>query len=272
MTKRITSGQARGAEQMSTMKNVAATIPAVVRASSDAASTVSRKAHSIGAGIVHLMTAGILATLLTFILPAPAAADPLGFTRVTCSGVPFTAPVTQSQSCVGTEGDAATANLGGPSARASGSALDGTYTEDEVDLRYGATAQTSYDFLAVAPENFDPFTKVPVKIDAFLSTGATATEGDFLYDTFSKATLLVNSDPLTYLAAGACSGYPCGGPATLDVSEVVGIYPSLLNEVTLTATVELDSLFASFRPCLRRPLHTNRSSFPGRPPRIFIGL
>ena len=237
------------------MKNTTEMVPAAPRASSNATSTVSGLADSIGAGILHLMTAGILATLLTLFLAAPASADGLpGFTRVLCSGAGFIGPVNHSQSCAGTQGDSATADLSGTSARAAGTALDGTYDEDEGDHNYGATAETNYYFVVVAPENFDPFTKVPVEINAFLTTGTTATEGDFLDHTFAEANLLVRTDSLTYLGVGACSGFPCDEPAaTVDVGETVGIYPFLENEVTLTATVEFSSLFQSSASALADP-------------------
>ena len=203
---------------------------------------------------MQLMTGGILVAFSTLILTAPAKADGFeGFTRVLCSGAGVMGPVNHSQSCAGTQGDAATADLTGTSARAAGTALDGTYDENETDFRYGAFAQTSYYFLVVPPGNYDPNVKVPVRIDAFLTTGATATDGDFLYDTFSQANLLVTTDPITDLASAACSGYPCGGPATVDVSVVVDLYELLWNEVTLTARVELDSLFQSSASAVADP-------------------
>jgi hypothetical protein len=69
------------------MNNNTAMVPVTLGASSNAISTISRLADSIGAGIMQLMTAGILGTLATFILAAPAIADPPpGFTFVRCSG------------------------------------------------------------------------------------------------------------------------------------------------------------------------------------------
>ena len=200
---------------------------------------------------MQAIAAGILGA---FIFVVPVHADGLpGFTRVSCSGTPASGPVYQSQSCAGTQGDSATADLSGTSARAAGTALDGTYDEDEVDRRFGASAQTNYYFLVVPPGNYEPGVKVPVRIDAFLTTGATATEGDFLYDTFAQANLLVKTDPVSDFAAGACSGYPCGGSATVDVSVTIDLYELLWNEVSLTALVELDSLFPSSASALADP-------------------
>lgn len=63
------------------------------------------------------------------------------------------------------------------------------------------SATTKYYFVVVAPANFDPFTKVPVAINAFLTTGTTAADGDFLDHTFAEAKLLVRADSPTYLGA-----------------------------------------------------------------------
>ena len=163
------------------MKNNRATVPAMLRADANLASRISHLADSIGAGTTQLMTDAILVLLAAFILAPSASGDGFeGFTRVLCSGAGVMGPVNHSQSCAGTQGDSATADLAGTSARAAGTALDGTYDEDEGDHNYGAFAETNYYFVVLAPANFDPFTKVPVEINAFLTTGTTATEGDFL--------------------------------------------------------------------------------------------
>src|SRR6476661_6341522 len=112
------------------MKNTTAMVPAALPASCNAPSTISRLADSIAAGIMQLMTAGILGTLATFILAAPAAADTIpASTSIQCSGTFLIGPVNHSQSCSGKYGEFAIADVGGTSARAAGTALDGTASD-----------------------------------------------------------------------------------------------------------------------------------------------
>lgn len=240
------------------MKNIASMVPVAMRTSSNAASTISHLADSIGAGFKQLMTAGILGTLATLILAPPATADiPPGFTFVRCTGTPLeTEPVNHSQSCGGTFGDSAAADLSATSARAAGTALDGTYGGDEVgiDLRFGSSAQSNYYFAIIPSGEFDPSVTVPVRIDSFLTAGTTGTEGDFLDHTYGEADLLVRTGNITDLGLVACSGFGCSdGTATVDGSVVVQLYPLAWNEVSLTASVLLDSLFQSSASALADP-------------------
>jgi len=179
------------------MKNIASMVPVAMRISSNATVNVSRLVDSIGAGILRFMAAGILGTLAILSLAAPATADvPPGFTFVRCSGPPTdTEPVNHSQSCTGVYGETATADLSGTSARAAGTVFDGTYPDDETgaDLRGGSFATTSYYFDVLATGNFGPSVLVPVRIDAFLTTGTIGTEGDFLDHSYAEADLGVST-------------------------------------------------------------------------------
>ena len=202
------------------------------------------------------------------ILAVPAIADPIHVsgaptTFVQCSGAAGIGPVIHSQSCTGTAyGESATADLAGASANVAGTTPDGTHEDVEglgdVDFRGGGLAIVNYYFAVVPPQDFDPFLKVPVVISAFLTTGITATEGDFLVHTFGRAAMGVSSDGIGELGKSVCSG-DCSGQivtdpgSTLDGSWTIDLYPVVTNEVFLTAQIELSSLFQSSASALADP-------------------
>src|SRR5258707_9257846 len=235
------------------MKHIKAIVLLPRRTGSNAASNVSRLVDSIGAGFMRLMAAGIVGTLAILSLAAPATADvPRGFTFVRCSGAHTdTGPVNRSQLCTGVYGESANADLSGTSAGAAGTVFDGTYPDDETgpDLRGGSSASTSYFFDVLASGNFDPSVLVPVRIDAFLTTGTVGTEGDFLDHSYAEADLGVSTGFIADLGFMSCSGFTfqgsCDGLATVDASAVVDLFPFSRNEVQLRASITLDSLFQS---------------------------
>lgn len=203
------------------------------------------------------------------ILAVPAIADSVhvsgaATTFVQCSGAAGSGPVIHSQSCTGTAyGESATADLAGASARAAGTTPDGTRRDveglgAEVDFPGGASASVFYYFAVVPPQDFDPFEKVPVIISAFLTTGITATDGDFLVHTFGRAAMGVSSEGIGELGKSVCSG-DCSGQivtdpgSTLDGSWTIDLYPQVTNEVLLSAQIELSSLFQSSASAIADP-------------------
>jgi hypothetical protein len=209
--------------------------------------------------------------VVAVILAVPAIADPIGVhvsgaatTFVQCSGAAGSGPVIHSQSCTGTAyGESATADLAGASARAAGTTPDGTRRDveglgAEVDFPGGASASVFYYFAVVPPQDFDPFVKVPVIVSAFLTTGITATEGDFLVHTFGRAAMGVSSEGIGELGKSVCSG-DCSGQivtdpgSTLDGSWTIDLFPQVTNEVFLSAQIELSSLFQSSASALADP-------------------
>jgi len=127
----------------------------------------------------------------------------------------------------------------------------------------GALATVEYCFAVVPPEDFDPFLKVPVVISAFLTTGITATEGDFLFHNFARAGMSVSSEGIGELGKSICSGDCSGqvvteptnptGPSTLDGSWTIDLFPLVTNQITLFAQISLDSLFQSSASALADP-------------------
>lgn len=192
--------------------------------------------------------------LLAGMVTVPASADPFPLnlpaaeTFVKCSGQTG-AVVSEpySQSCTGTYGESATGDLSGASARAAGTALDGTLNGGG-----GAAAQTSYYFAIVPPAGFDLNVQVPVRIDALLTAGATGTEGDFLDHTYGSAGLLVSTGNITDLGEYVCAGF-CEGPSTINGSWTLDLYALAANEVTLSAAISLHSMLQSSASGLADP-------------------
>lgn len=208
-------------------------------------------------------TIGLLA-LVSGILAVPARANSVpgaATTNVRCSGVIGSDPVTHSQSCTGTYGETMTADLAGASARAAGTTLDGTHQEVEslgdVDFRGGGFATVNYDFGIVAPEDFDLLLKVPVIVSAFLTSGVTSTDGDFLFRSFGAATLGISAGQTGGLGLAVCSGdcaqRPGDGVSTLDGSWTIDLLADATYTVSLSATIGLDSLFQSSASALVDP-------------------
>jgi len=209
---------------------------------------------------------GLLA-LASAMLAVPAMANIVlgaASTIVRCSGVIGSSdPVIHSQSCTGIYGESVTADLGSASARAAGtSPLDGTRRDveglgAEIDFPGGGFATVKYNFGVVAPEDFDPLLKVPVIVSAFLTSGVTSTDGDFLFRTFGDATLGISTGQIGDLGLAVCTGdcaqRPGDGVSTLDGSWTIDLFADTTNNVTLSAQIELSSLFQSSASALVDP-------------------
>lgn len=201
------------------------------------------------------------------ILVVPAVADPVvsgaPTTFVHCSGAAGSGPVIYSQSCAGIYGESATADLADASTRAAGTTpLDGTHHDVEgvgdVDFAGGAAASLQYYFIVAPPQDFDPGVKVPVIISAFLTSGITGTEGDFLVRSFGLASMGVSSEGVPEIGESVCSG-DCsnlpgnGGPSTLDGSWTIDLFPLVTNQVSLSAQIKISSLLQSSASALVDP-------------------
>ena len=209
---------------------------------------------------------GLLA-LGSVILAAPAMANIVlgaATTIVKCSGVISSSdPVIHSQSCTGMYDESVTADLTVASASAAGtSPVDGTRRDveglgAEIDFPGGGFANVKYNFGVVAPEDFDPLLKVPVIVSALLTSGITSTDGDFLVRTFGEATLGISTGQIGDLGLAVCSGdctqRPGDGVSTLDGSRTIDLFADTTNNVTLSAQIELSSLFKSSASALVDP-------------------
>ena len=208
---------------------------------------------------------GLLA-LGSVILAAPAMANIVlgaASTIVRCSGViGSNDPVIHSQSCTGMYDESITADLGGASASAAGTSLDGTRRDveglgAEIDFQGGGFATVKYNFGVVAPEDFDPLLKVPVIVSALLTSGVISTDGDFLFHSFGEATLGISTGQIGDLGLAVCTGdctqRPGDGVSTLDGSWTIDLFADTTNNVTLSAQIELSSLFRSSASALVDP-------------------
>src|SRR5579859_556163 len=205
----------------------------------------------------------ILHVLVGLILGAPATANGIvgaGTTFVKCSGQIGTGPLTQSQSCTGIYGETATADLSSTSVQIAGTTpTTGTYKnqdDTQPDLRGGAAASITYDFVILTTGNFDPSVSVPVLIDAFLTTSTKRDDRDFIDRSFAEAKLGVSTGIIPDLGLSACSGFvdqTCVGPSTVAGTFTVDILPFATNTVLLNTFVGLDSLFQSSASALADP-------------------
>lgn len=115
----------------------------------------------------------------------------------------------------------------------------------------------TYDFVILTTGNFDPSVRIPVLIDAFLTTSIKGDDRDFLNRSFAEAKLAVGSGLTTDLGLQACSGAvdtrTCGGPPTVAGTYTVDVSPFTTNRVLLSTDITLDSLYQSSASALADP-------------------
>ena len=160
-------------------------------------------------------------------------------------------------------------NFGGTSTSMTGvTPSTGTYVgpgDQNPDLRGGGFASMTYNFVVLTTGNFDPSVRIPVLIDAFLTTILRETLGTSLIVVSRKlnsASALAASPNLGFQAcSGAVDRNTCGGTPTVAGTYTMDILPFATNTVLLD-TYHLSRLVIS-KLGLRvgRPLHTNRSEF-----------